>query len=188
MEKLAGEPGQPEEETARTRWKSMVCMTCGACCFSPVIPISETDFDGFYGRLALPVAKKDFAEKFLQDPGSIGPTHYIETEKTGGRCMFLSRKGYFDCVAWNLRPGVCAEYFCWEMVNFEKWMNGEPQDIFSADASFEDNMALLLKLVSQDSPLSVFPQEMARYIAISSKEKAPSYFESHPKEFGGPAR
>ncbi len=118
----------------KREWRSLVCMNCGACCCSSVIPVKSDDASRFYERGAFTVTENEFFDLFTQEGNNgvdRGDTLTIETEKYGGKCMFLSREsGSFSCAVWDVRANVCREYYCWEMTNFEKWLKGEDCDIF----------------------------------------------------------
>lgn len=179
--------GLPETE----RLRSAVCMTCGACCFSQVIPIDEDDFNGFYERLGLGLSRAEFASMFLQENGvaDSGKRH-IETARYGGRCMFLGKRGTYGCAVWGLRPAVCEEFHCWELTCFMKWLGGGDQDMFHGGAeNMESNLAILLEKLVLDSPLSVFPEDAANYARVAVVEFSPGFYERRPYLFNpeGPA-
>lgn len=154
-------------DVIRENWKPIACMLCGACCCSSVIPITSADVFGFYERLNLSISSSLFAEKFLQNTGENVLNGTIETAKYGGRCMFLSKQeGHFECSAWDKRPKVCSDFFCWDMVNFEKWLNGEEQDVFDGSATFETNFNVLVEKLLNESSLSVFEDDMLGWIRL----------------------
>lgn len=184
VEKFRSSSGQRRDEIIRGNWRSIACMTCGACCCSSVVPIAETDFDAFYGRLGIGMDKAAFAREFLADPDTAAPTCTIETYRHGGKCMFLGKRAHFECVVWEARPEVCRDYFCWEMTNFEKWENGEEQESFAPDADWMDNFTALLEKLMTDSPLTFFPAEMGRYLRIQASNNLPSAFEAAPEKYG----
>lgn len=175
------EAGVPD--IIRENWRSIACMTCGACCCSSVVPISEEDFEAFYGRLETAMDREAFARKFLADPDTAAPIYTIETPRHGGKCMFLGKRAHFECAAWEARPDVCRGFFCWEMTNFEKWMNGEEQESFALEADWMENFTALLEKLMADSPLTFFPVEMGRYLRILASDNLPSAFEAAPEKY-----
>lgn len=183
FERFREAPDQTEEDILRKNWRSILCMSCAVCCCSDVIPITQGDFDGFYERLDLKMERREFAKLFLQDPDTNAVNYSIKTEEYGGRCMFLGREDRFECKVWDDRPKVCAEFFCWEMTNFEKWVNGEEQDVFDADALWEENFGKMLTQVVTASPLSFFPSSMAAYMKLRDNGQKPSFYEARPELF-----
>lgn len=175
IERFRENASQTEDEILRENWRSIACMTCGACCCSDVIPIMWDDFERFHGRLGLRMGEREFAALFLKDPAA-APAHSIEISRHGGRCMFLSRGESFECDVWENRPDVCAEFFCLEMTNFEKWERGEDQDSFDKGGKWEENFAKLLERIIVESPLSFFTSDMARYLRLAAKKDVPSFY------------
>ncbi|MGK7346693.1 MAG: YkgJ family cysteine cluster protein [Candidatus Nitrospinota bacterium M3_3B_026] len=169
---------QTEDEILRKNWRSIACMTCGACCCSDVIPIMWDDFERFHKRLGEAIGEREFAALFLKDPDTAAPAHSIEVSRYGGRCMFLSKGAFFECAVWEKRPRVCAGFYCLEMTNFEKWEKGEEQDSFDKSAEWGESFASLLYKVVAESPLSFFASDMARYLRLSGREDAPSFYET----------
>ncbi|MDH5637775.1 MAG: YkgJ family cysteine cluster protein [Nitrospinota bacterium] len=182
IERFRESPAQQPSEILKKEWRSIACMSCGACCCSSVIPILRMDFDAFHGRLGLKKENEEFAALFLQNPNPVGPSCHIETDKYGGRCMFLEKKSMFRCVEWEARPDVCREFFCWDMTNFEKYMNGEEQDDFSPDNSWEENFDKLLLKTKMESPLTFFEKEMRTYLGLLKGENYKCWFDAHREE------
>lgn len=180
---------QPVLETIKKNWRSLVCMTCGACCCSSVVPVTEKDFNDFYSRLDLEQSKEEFAEALLANPHTKSVNYSLETVRYGGRCMFLARKNYFECVVWEERMEVCSQFFCWEITNFEKWLNGEKQETFTLDgggASDEEwlqSFGLLLAKLQEEPALSFFKDDMLNYARLRAQHDIPSYFEKRPDKF-----
>ncbi len=175
---------QTVEEIARANWRSITCLNCGSCCCSDVIPISKDDFDGFHKRLDIDIDRKDFAKKFLQNPDTGAAEYAIEAKRYGGKCMFLDKdENSFSCGRWDVRPNVCREFFCYEMANFEKYMDNEEQDLFNPTALWKDNFALLIIKVINESPLSAFPDEMIGWLKLRACGPSSGYYKSHPEEF-----
>ena len=170
-------PGQGTDEILKKNWRSIACMSCGACCCSSVVPILKMDFDAFFARLKLKTGRDEFARLFLQNPDGVGPSLHIETEKYGGRCMFLEKKECFRCVRWEERPDVCREFFCWDMVNFEKYTEGEDVDDFPQAKAWEDNFDRLLMKTKMESPLAFFEDEMRIYLGLLMGDDYPCWFD-----------
>jgi len=178
VERFRKSPEQAPLDILRENWRSIACMSCGACCCSSVIPILKMDFDAFYQRLGLTRQRDEFAKIFLQDRNPEGFSCYIETEKYGGKCIFLEKKEFFRCVAWDERPEVCSEYFCLDIVNFEKYLAGEEQDRFSGEKSWEENFDDLLLKTKTESPLAFFVKEMSMYVGMLKSKDTPAWFDS----------
>lgn len=171
----------PESE----RLRSAVCMTCGACCFSPVIPIDGKDFDTFYERLGFGMSRDEFASMFLQEDNRVeSDGHHIETERYGGRCIFLGKREIYGCAVWNMRPEVCVGFFCWELTCFLKWLDGGDQDMFDGGVeNMDNNIGLLLEKLILDPPLSVFPEDAANYARVAGMDISLSFYERRPYLF-----
>jgi len=171
----------PENE----RLRSAVCMTCGACCFSPVIPIDDADFNTFYERLQFGLSCDEFAAMFLQeDNRAESDGHYIETERYGGRCMFLGKRETYGCAVWANRPEVCVGFFCWELTCFLKWLDGGDQDMFAGGVeNMDDNIGVLLEKLILDPPLSVFPEDAANYARVAGVDISLGFYERRPYLF-----
>ncbi|MDH4183618.1 MAG: YkgJ family cysteine cluster protein [Nitrospinota bacterium] len=184
IEKFRESPAQEPLEILKKNWKSIACMSCGACCCSSVVPILRMDFDAFHQRLGLNKSLEDFAKMFLQIPHTVGPSCHIETEKYGNRCMFLEKREFFRCGVWDLKPDVCTEFFCWDMTIFEQYMNAEDQDVFPPDDSWEKNFNKLLMRTKMESPLSFFEDEMRTYLGLLKGDNYKSWFEAHKDRFG----
>lgn len=187
IERFRASPAQTAEEISRANWRSVACMSCGACCCS-VVPVGEADFNAFYARLNPAMSRQEFARRFLADPETLGVNHTLATAPYGGRCMFLSKAAYFRCDVWDGRLEVCREFFCWEMTNFAKWLAGETQGTFSNDRSWMENFDLLLTKVKTESPLSFFADDMRRYLTLLAREDAPSHYQRHRDEFFPPVK
>lgn len=176
-------------ETGRLR--SAVCMTCGACCFSPVIPIDDSDFNEFYERLGFGLSRGEFASMFLQENNiTDSEDRHIETARYGGRCMFLGKNGTYGCAVWGSRPAVCVEFHCWELTCFMKWLDNGDQDMFHGGVeNMETNLAVLLEKLILEPPLSVFPEDAANYAKVAMVEFSPGFYERRPYLFnpGGSA-
>jgi len=183
VKKLKDGTAFSDMDVIRKNWQPVACMLCGACCCSSVIPIAYDDVSKFYERLGLSISSSEFDAKFLQDTGENAINSAIETEKYAGRCMFLSkREEHFECSVWERRADVCSGFFCWEMVNFEKWLNGEDQDIFDSSASFEVNFAVLVEKLLTESSLSVFPDDMLGWTRLRNGGASPSHYEKELKK------
>ena len=183
IERFRAASSQTAEEIIRANWRTVACMSCGACCCSSVVPIAEPDFNAFYGRLNPAMSREEFARCFLADPDTNGVNYTLATAPFGGRCMFLSKSTFFRCDVWEARLDVCREFFCWEMTNFAKWTGGEPQDTFSDDCSWMENFNLLLIKIKTESPLSFFADDMRRYLALLACDDAPSHYLRHQRLF-----
>jgi Fe-S-cluster containining protein len=182
IERFRESPAQTAPDILKKNWRSIACMSCGACCCSSVVPISRVDFDAFHGRLKLKKSRGEFAVMFLQNPDAVGPSLHIETEKYGGRCMFLEKREFFRCVVWDERPDICREFFCGDMTNFDKYVNGEEQEDFPAGKSWEDNFDRLLLKTKMESPLSFFEDEMRIYLGLLRGSDYPCWFEGRRKD------
>lgn len=171
----------PENE----RLRSAVCMTCGACCFSPVIPIDDSDFNAFYERIQFGLSRDEFASMFLQEDNRVeSDGHHIETERYGGRCMFLGKRETYGCAVWSSRPAVCLEFFCWELTCFLKWLDGGDQDMFQGGVeNMDDNIGILLEKLILDPPLSVFPEDAANYARVAGVDISLGFYERRPYLF-----
>jgi len=177
MEKFRSSEEQTEEEILKNNWRSIVCQSCGICCCSDVIPIGRADFEAFHRRLGVGVDLDTFAGMFLSDPVTEAVNHTIETARYGGRCMFLGKGAHFECVVWGVKPDVCSGYYCWEMTNFEKWLNGDEQDSFEgSEEDFMANFERLRRKVKEESPLSFFPENMANYLRLAQSEDSPAFY------------
>jgi hypothetical protein len=98
--------------------------------------------------------------------------------------MFLGKSGSYGCAVWNERPDVCREFYCWELTCFMKWIEGGDQDMFRGGKDdVESNIAILLMKLVTESPLSVFPEDAARYAKVAAMELAPSFYERRPDIF-----
>ncbi|MBI5815552.1 MAG: YkgJ family cysteine cluster protein [Nitrospinae bacterium] len=181
VERFARNCEVSRENIIGAHWREIVCMSCGGCCFSPVIPISREDFSLFYERLDIGLSKDRFAQMFLQDPAAASPSLYIDTGRHKGRCMFLSKKDCFECGVWDRRPDVCRDFFCREIVNFEKSLeSGE----IAKDGNFMENVLRLKERVVEMLDLAAFEKEMMTYSMAAAGGPAPSYFEKNREIFG----
>jgi len=174
---------QDRTSAIKGNWKSIACMMCGACCCSSVVPISTRDLESFHRRLGFAMSLESFRSMFVADPETLGVNHTIETKRYGGRCMFLGKKEYFCCDVWDNRAEVCRHFLCWEAANFEKWMNGQPQDSFDNESSWTQNFSRLLTLLTTESPLGFFPESMACYMRLADTGNSPSWFETNRDNF-----
>ena len=179
---LAASPS-PDEAWLRYNWRSLVCQTCGVCCHSSLVPITEKDFDSFYEGLGLNISKDVFAAKFLQNPKTSAPFYTIETDRYGGCCLFLEKKEAFYCGVWDQRAEVCNEFFCWAMTNFELFENGKEQEMFDKNTGWIENFSLLLDIVIPETVGELFDDDRSRYFQNSRRKINESYFLSHPEEF-----
>jgi len=179
IETLRESADQTAAQIVKKRWKSAACMSCGACCCSSVIPIAGADLAAFHARLETRHSLPEFTKMFVADPETNAPAFAIETGRYGGRCMFLGRRRYFFCDAWEKRPEVCRDFFCWEMTCFEKWLDGQAQDMFKPGAPWVENFSALLTKITTESPLSVFPDDMVRYLRLLALDDSPSWSETH---------
>ncbi len=161
----AERPGGADKEMLRLWWRSVVCMTCGGCCHSSLIPITADDFDRFYERLRLSISKERFTAIMLADPDTAAPTYTLETKRHGGRCLFLEKQdGLFACSRWDQRADVCADFFCWPMTQFERYDKGEDQEMFPTDLGWEENLLSLFDKVVEEMGGALFADDLFRYI------------------------
>ena len=182
IEKFREYEGQPEDEILKKNWRSITCMACAVCCCSSVIPIAWEDFEAFYGRLVSPEDLPEFAAMFLQNPDPEAANHAIETYRHGGRCMFLSKGVWLQCDTWDTRPDVCRDFFCWEMTCFDKWMNGDEQDMFGEDGDWMTNYQILQDKIDHQTPQNLFPGDLAGYIRLKTGGEAPARYRARRRE------
>ncbi|MBF0171551.1 MAG: YkgJ family cysteine cluster protein [Nitrospinae bacterium] len=168
----ADRPEGDDEEMVRAWWRSIVCMTCGGCCHSSLIPITADDFDRFAARLGVADRKEAFARAFLADTGANAPVHTVETRRHGGRCMLLEKQdGLFACSRWDQRADVCADFFCWPMTRFALYDSGEPQEMFDTARSWDENFLSLFDRVVEEMSGALFADDLFHYIRSQKAEQ-----------------
>ena len=176
-------PSAPDEAWLRDKWRSLTCQTCGVCCHSSLVPITERDFDSFYKGLDLNISKEEFATKFLQNPNTNAPFFTIETARYGGCCLFLEKRDAFYCGVWNQRAKVCNEYFCWPMTKFEHFESGKEQGLFDNNKEWIDNFSHLLDIIIPETIGELFDDDRGNYFQNYKQQESESYFSTHPDEF-----
>lgn len=163
-------PEGSDDDMVRAWWRSIVCMTCGGCCHSSLIPITGDDLHRFADRLGRD--RSSFERAFLQDPATSAPTFTIETARYGGRCMFLTKRDrLFACSCWDDRADVCADFFCWPMTLFARFEQGEEQEMFDPAQGWEENFLALFDKVVEEMGGALFADDLFNYIKSQKSDR-----------------
>lgn len=163
-------------------WRSVACMACGICCHSSLVPISVEEVRALHSQCAGDVSFDTFIKNFTQEGNETLDNLTIETGRHGGCCLFLEKlPGHFSCTVWDDRPDVCRDFFCWPMVNFDKYMKGGEQDMFDAPAGFINNFDILLGNIRDEAFGSLFGNDAQNYMNSRKNSPRQSAFESSQK-------
>lgn len=168
------EPTMSRERILRKWSRSLICMSCAGCCHSSLVPIELDEARRFHERLGAPIGLDLFISRFTQsDSFKEGANSHIEMRANGGRCHFLEKMEdrSYRCVAWDERPEVCRDFFCWPMRDFERYEEGLDQARFDPAAGWEENLALLVDAVLDEIGGALFADDLFYYFKSSRAEK-----------------
>ncbi len=182
FEHLREDENEQIQAITKRAWRSVACMACGICCHSSLVPISTEEVLALHNRVGSDITFDTFIKDFTQEGDKTIDNLTIETGRHGGCCMFLEKlPGHFSCTIWEKRPEVCRGFFCWPMVNFDKYMKGEEQDMFDGSADFASNFDSLLSNIRDEAFGSLFGNDAQNYMNSRNNSPRHSAFESSKK-------